>query len=38
MDMLYENKDEARRLGSCGKKTLLDMNMNWDYVISRLLE
>ena len=38
MDMLYENKDEARRLGACGKKTLLDMNMNWDYVISRLLE
>ncbi|MCR5617603.1 MAG: glycosyltransferase family 4 protein [Clostridiales bacterium] len=38
IDKLYEDRDEARRLGSCGKKTLIDMNMNWDYVINRLLE
>ena len=38
MDWLYENREEAKKLGTCGKKTLLDMNMDWDYVIKRLLE
>ncbi len=38
MDRLFEQKEEAKKLGTCGKQTLLNMNMDWDYVIKRLLE
>ena len=37
IDYLYEHKDEAKRLGENGKKSLIDKNMNWDYVIEQLL-
>lgn len=38
IDYLYENKDEAARLGKNGRQSLIDKHMDWDYVISQLLE
>ena len=37
IDYLYENRKEAERLGKNGKRTIIERNMNWDYVIDRLL-
>ena len=37
LDYLYENKDEAKRLGENGYKSLREKNINWDYVINSLL-
>ena len=37
IDYLYKNREEAKRLGINGKKTMEKKNMNWDYVIDRLL-
>lgn len=37
IDYLYEHKEEAKRLGQNGKKSLLDKHMDWDYVIDQLL-
>lgn len=37
IDYLYEHKDEAKRLGQNGKKSLFEKHMDWDYVIDQLL-
>lgn len=37
IDFLYENREKAKELGQNGKKSLLEKNMNWDYVIEQLL-
>lgn len=37
IDYLYEHKEEAKRLGQNGKKSLIDKHMDWDYVIDQLL-
>lgn len=37
IDYLFHNKNEAKRMGENGKKTMLQKNMNWDYVIDQLL-
>lgn len=37
IDFLYDNKNEARRLGKNGRQSLMDKNMNWDHIISQLL-
>ena len=37
LDELYENKDEAKRVGEKGRSSLLEKKMNWDYVIEQLL-
>lgn len=37
LDYLYENKDEAKKLGENGYKSLQEKNINWDYVINSLL-
>lgn len=38
IDYLYNNKEEAKRLGENGCKTLQEKHMDWDYVIGQLLE
>ena len=38
IDYLYNNKDEAKRLGENGRKTLQEKHMDWDYVIEQLLK
>ena len=37
IDLLYADRDLARRLGQNGRKSLEEKNMNWDYVIQKLL-
>ena len=37
MDYLFEHKDEAKRLGQNGRKSMDEKNLNWDYVIDQLL-
>ncbi len=37
IDFLYENKQEAKRLGKNGLQSLKDKHMDWDYVIDQLL-
>lgn len=37
LDYLYEHKEEAKRLGENGRMSLMEKNMNWDYVIEQLL-
>lgn len=37
IDYLYEHKDEAKRLGQNGKRTMLEKSLDWDYVIEQLL-
>ncbi len=37
MDYLYNHKDASKTLGQNGLKSLTDKNMNWDYVIDKLL-
>lgn len=37
IDDLYKNKSLAKTLGERGYKTLLEKNVNWDYVIEKLL-
>jgi len=37
IDYLYNNRKEAEKLGKAGKKSLIDKNMDWDYVIDQLL-
>ena len=37
MDYLFNHKDEAKRLGQNGRKSMDDKNLNWDYVIDQLL-
>ena len=37
IDYLYTHKDEAKRLGQNGRKSLIDKHMDWDYVIDQLL-
>ena len=37
IDRLYENRDEARRLGEKGRITLEEKHMDWDFVIDHLL-
>ena len=38
LDYLYENKTLAESLGKNGKQSLIDKNLNWDYVIKQLIE
>lgn len=37
IDYLYENREIAKRMGEQGYLTLQEKNVNWDYVISKLL-
>ena len=37
IDSLFEHRDMAKRMGQAGRKSLDDKNINWDYVIDRLL-
>lgn len=37
IDYLYNHKEEAKKLGQNGKKSLIEKNINWDYVIEQLL-
>lgn len=37
IDKLYLNKKEAKKMGVNGYQTLIDKNVNWDYVIEKLL-
>ena len=37
IDYLYENREIAKRMGEQGYQTLQEKNVNWDYVISKLL-
>lgn len=37
IDYLYEHKEQAKKLGQNGKKSLIEKNMDWDYVIDQLL-
>ncbi len=37
IDYLYEHREEAKRLGQNGKKSLVEKHMDWDYVIDQLL-
>lgn len=36
-DELFLDREKARRFGECGAQRLKEMNMNWDYVIERLI-
>ncbi|WP_160044148.1 glycosyltransferase family 4 protein [Paenibacillus sp. USDA918EY] len=38
LDELYNNKNLAREMGKNGRKLMDDLNINWDYVIKRLVE
>ena len=38
IDELSENREMARKMGEVGYNTLLEKNINWDYVIDSLLE
>lgn len=37
IDYLYHNKDEAKKMGQCGFDLMSKMNINWNYVIERLI-
>ena len=37
IDNLYLNKKKAKTMGENGYQTLIDKNVNWDYVIEKLL-
>jgi len=37
MDLLYTNKKMAQNMGEAGYKSLEEKNMNWDYIINKLL-
>lgn len=37
LDYFYENKNDAKKLGENGLKSLQEKNMNWDYVIEKLM-
>ena len=36
-DKLYQDRQLARKLGEAGYQTLLEKQINWDYVINKLL-
>ena len=38
IDYIYEHKDEAKKLGDNGYRTLIEKNVSWDYVIEQLLK
>lgn len=38
IDQLYYDKQLAKRLGEQGYQKLINMNMNWDYVIEQLIK
>lgn len=38
IDQLYYDKQLAKRLGEQGYQKMVDMNMNWDYVIGQLIK
>ncbi len=37
IDLLYEDRALAERMGKAGRQSLLEKNMDWDHVIARLL-
>ena len=37
IDYMYEHKDEVKKMGNNAKQSLIDKNMNWDYVIQQLV-
>ena len=37
IDYWYAHREEARRMGKNGRKTLDEKHMDWDYVIDQLL-
>ena len=37
IDYWYTHRDEAKKMGRYGKRSLKEKNMNWDYVIEQLL-
>ena len=38
IDYLYSNREKAKRMGESGYKSMIDKNINWDYVIDKLLK
>ncbi len=38
IDGWYHDKELAKKMGECGYQTLLEKNVNWDYVIGKLLQ
>lgn len=38
IDQLYYDRQLAKRMGEQGYQKLIDMNMNWDYVIEQLIK
>ena len=37
IDYLYDHKQEAKKMGQSGKRSLIEKNINWDYVIDALV-
>lgn len=37
-DHLYQNKHKARQLGEAGYERLKEMNLNWNYILRKLLQ
>ncbi len=38
IDELYLNKEKAKKMGEAGYHQMLDLNINWDYIITKLLK
>lgn len=38
IDFLYENKKKAQEMGEAGYQSLIEKNINWDYIIEQLLK